>query len=1144
MATREIKTIFSLDGETKYKDAIKAINKEQSLLRAETKALTSQYELTGEEQKSLAVKAESLAKQIELQKRKVEEAKNAVEQATKIYGENSTTTQEYKIQVAKAEEALNKLRIELQETTKQLTLNESGLKKAGEAAENVGKKLKSAGEKMSDIGGKMTVGLTAPLVAAAGYATKAATDFESAFAGVRKTVDATEKELADLEKGIREMSKVLPSSASEIAAVAEAAGQLGIQTENILSFSKAMLDLGNSTNLTADEAASALAQFANITQMSQKDFDRLGSVIVDLGNNFATTEKDIVNMAMRLAGAGKQVGLTEPQIMAIATALSSVGVEAEMGGSALSKVMVAMQLAVETGENINPILQKTGKSLRELQMFANQSPKDFKALANQLGYTNTELKNMLNAAIDLENFSKVSGKTAKEFKKAFKEDAAAALTDFIKGLSNAEQKGNSAIAVLDEMGITEVRMRDALLRSAGAGDLLSGAIERATKAWKENNALTKEAEQRYGTTESKMKIAKNEIDDAAITIGNHLLPVVADLTKDLAKAAQAFGNMDPAAQKATIAMLGVVAGLGPVIKTVGNMATGIGKASEAVGKFVQKLAEKKAAEVAAKTATEGLSGAIGGAGGLTSLMNPASIAITAVAVGLGALAVAAYKAGEDTRKLNDAIASSAQGASDFINGISSAKSALDGFDDSTIWTTENQEKLKKKVDETQKGITELTSLAVEKRRALTEEEYKRLQQLIEQLGAFADSQIEAYQQKNRILEAMAKNEKNMTEQRAQEIIKAAEETRDEIIQIVEAQRLKEYQVADEIMQNATKLREQKKIKEAEIEEQRAREIMAKADKEYQDVMAAENKKTADVIKAVQDRYMQQNQIETENLQKLQELYEERKNIQQKYNEELHKLRTNDNLSNQQMVQEFKRIESEYNSAMKANKSEIKKLLDERTLEVAGAMAGMTAQIEFYGGEQSKEAKKAVDGIVSAYDELPKKSKETMKNAMQSMIDTLKSKSQELWESAKKLAGGFINTILEKFEIKSPSRVMRRIAENITKTTADTIKQTSEQVQDAAANMADQVLEESQRMSAASEFARFITGSKHAISYVTSAVKNAVQPVIMPSQQNQRKGGDLIIPISINGEFVGEAKLTSEELARQEKLRQRAVGVPI
>lgn len=152
---------------------------------------------------------------------------------------------------------------------------------------------------------------------------------------------------ADLESGLRDLAKQLPSSHSEIAKVAEAAGQLGIKTQNVKSFTKTMIDLGESTNMSAESAATSLARFANITQMSQKDFDKLGSAIVDLGNNYATTESEITEMALRIAGAGKQVGMSQGDILGFATALSSVGVEAEAGGSAISKVMVQMQLAVE-----------------------------------------------------------------------------------------------------------------------------------------------------------------------------------------------------------------------------------------------------------------------------------------------------------------------------------------------------------------------------------------------------------------------------------------------------------------------------------------------------------------------------------------------------------------------------------------------------------------------------------------------------------------------------------------------------------------------------------------------------------------------------------------------------------------------------
>ncbi|WP_167955134.1 phage tail tape measure protein [Anaerosporobacter faecicola] len=320
-------------------------------------------------------------------------------------------------------------------------------------------------------------------IAIAAVATAAVTvgsNFESAFAGVKKTVNATDAEFTALEEDIRNMAKSMPMSAEEIAGIAEAAGQLGIQTKNISSFTKTMADLGVATNMTSEDAATQFARFANITGMAQDEFDELGSTVVALGNNMATTESEITDMAMRLAGAGAQVNMSESEILGFAAALSSVGIEAEAGGSAFSKVMVNMQLAVETGKN------------------------------------------------GLKDYAKVAGMTASEFQKAFKEDATGAIIEFVKGLQNTERNGMSAIAVLDSMGITEVRLRDALLRASNAGDLFSNSINIANGAWEDNVALTNEANQRYATFESRLGMFKNSIKDVGISVYQDMREPLAD----------------------------------------------------------------------------------------------------------------------------------------------------------------------------------------------------------------------------------------------------------------------------------------------------------------------------------------------------------------------------------------------------------------------------------------------------------------------------------------------------------------------------------------------------------------------------------------------------------------------------------------
>lgn len=325
--------------------------------------------------------------------------------------------------------------------------------------------------------------------------------FESAFTGVTKTVDATSEELSKLRKDIRGMAKEMPESVEEISGVAEAAGQLGIKTKSVAGFTKTMVMLGDATNLSSEEAATSMARFANVTGMSQKNFDKLGSTVVALGNNMATTEKEIVEMATRISGAGSQVGLSEAQIMSFSAALSSVGIEAEAGGTAFSTLLSKMNLATVQG----------GKSLN--------------------------------------SFATVAGMSGEQFKKAFKNDAAGAVLSFINGLNKINKNGGSAIKTLNDMGLSDVRIRDALLRAAGASGTFTEALKIGTKAWNKNTALTKEAETRYKTMESQLQMTKNKLNDIGISVYSSFEK---PLVKGVATANRALGNLSRKLEKGGI----------------------------------------------------------------------------------------------------------------------------------------------------------------------------------------------------------------------------------------------------------------------------------------------------------------------------------------------------------------------------------------------------------------------------------------------------------------------------------------------------------------------------------------------------------------------------------------------------------------
>jgi len=370
-------------------------------------------------------------------------------------------------------------------------------------------------------------------------------NFESAFAGVRKTMDGTEEEFAAIREAIQEMSTEIPVAANELARIAEMGAQLGIRKEDIMSFTRTIADMSVATNMTAESAAEMMGQFVNITGINPSKIQNLGSVIVELGNNGASTESQIAEMALRLAGAGTTAGLSAQDILGFSSALASVGINAEAGGTAFSKVFIELAGHVSAG----------GQGLTD--------------------------------------FAAVAGMTAEQFAEQWRTNPTTAIIAFVEGLGKVEAAGGDLFAVLEQLDIKEIRLRDSLLRSANAGQLMAESIAMANAEFAENNALTDEATKRYATTESQLKLFKNSLVELATVIGDALLPplrkivdVLRPVILNIADWMRAHPNLTMAivASAAAIGTLALV--LGPFLIMLPGLSiafTGLSAAAGALG---------------------------------------------------------------------------------------------------------------------------------------------------------------------------------------------------------------------------------------------------------------------------------------------------------------------------------------------------------------------------------------------------------------------------------------------------------------------------------------------------------------------------------------------------------------------------------
>lgn len=427
----------------------------------------------------------------------------------------------------------------IQRVSNSLNSLNSGGRNAQNVAAGVESRWTRTGKSMKDVGGAID-DITKPLQFAAagtlalGVASgKAAMDYETAFTGVRKTIDGTEEQFVALNKGLRNMSETTPVAAKDLANLAAVGGQLGVGIENIEKFTKVIADMNVATNLTGEEGAATLAQFMNVMGEDIDNVDRAGSSIVDLGNHTATSEAEIAEMALRMGKFGNTVGMNSAQVLGYSAALSSLGIEAQMGGSAIGRTWLSIQEAVSGG----------GESL--------------------------------------EAFAKYAGVSAADFKKQWSTDPSGAFNSLIKGLSATKDLTKA----LGDLGIDNIQDKQAVMALANGYDLMTDCLNRSSKAYEENTALTNEANAAYNTTANKLKMAMNAVTNAGIEWGNVLLPEVQKGAEWIGKAGEALGNMSEGQKQATLTAGKFILVTGASTKAVASGAKTIGGLVEGIGKL-------------------------------------------------------------------------------------------------------------------------------------------------------------------------------------------------------------------------------------------------------------------------------------------------------------------------------------------------------------------------------------------------------------------------------------------------------------------------------------------------------------------------------------------------------------------------------
>ena len=502
-----------------FKQNIAAAKGELRSLKAEYKAISSDQSLENAGEKQVAnlrdqkAAAEALVKEYQRGISEIQAKLSAVPQG-------SQAATQMQSQITSLETAMNNAQAQvnsLQTAINNITLET--LEAKAEAAASIFSNLRMGfGELLGGIGD------TADSADAVNVRREAAR-----ISGTKSFEGATDDQLKALDATVKQLiSTDLPLLYEQMYGILEVAGQQGVAIESADKFATVMAKLSTATDMTAGTGSQTMAQFVNLTEQNYEHLDNIGSALVALGNNSATSESQIMEMAHRAATGLHQVGMSSADILGVSAAISSMGIEAQAGGTAVSKLAKQMDEAAKVGApSIKTLLSAWGDegitSIYDLYAQLDQlgSGKGWRPMAEALGMNMSDTKALMNAALAAERFSEAMGMSAEAFSSGWNENAANQMLQFFAALGSmgGTDMEDNMLWTMDKLGITEVRMSNMVRALSGNWQAYADSIELANKAYQENIAMDEEASRAFSSNESRRVLNQNKEQNALEAMG-------------------------------------------------------------------------------------------------------------------------------------------------------------------------------------------------------------------------------------------------------------------------------------------------------------------------------------------------------------------------------------------------------------------------------------------------------------------------------------------------------------------------------------------------------------------------------------------------------------------------------------------------
>ncbi|ELZ06784.1 phage tail tape measure protein [Natrialba aegyptia] len=335
-------------------------------------------------------------------------------------------------------------------------------------------------------------------------AISAAGDFEDAMADVEKVTD--EATMEGMRDEIMEMATEIPLAHDELATLATQAGRMGAEgEEEIAEFTEVAAQMGSATQLSADEAGTALGKVSSALNESVEDVGELGDSINEVSNSFATDSSEIVDAAQRSGQVLSNLGMESESILGLAGAFNEVSPSSEVAASRMEAVGEAMM-----------------------------DPDNVDMFADALGVTSDQFEEMRDESPE----------------------------DTMLELMDAVDEGRLSYEEMDDQ--LRKQTADAFRDTAAAGDEMREAMELSGDAMEEGESLSGELATETDTLAGQKQLLSNRVHNLFIQMGENLLPAIRGVVDLIIDAIDWFADINEETDgwAGTISLLaGLVGGL-------------------------------------------------------------------------------------------------------------------------------------------------------------------------------------------------------------------------------------------------------------------------------------------------------------------------------------------------------------------------------------------------------------------------------------------------------------------------------------------------------------------------------------------------------------------------------------------------------